>query len=99
MRWHQCTANATICKFRCFMNISNAALQNGTLDSTAEVPEGERWEVGGGGVAFNAIKQQDAVTSGTLAHLNWELIPSTKNIKSLHIQSKDEVDDVKCILL
>ena len=53
----------------------------------------------GGGVAFNAIKPQDAVTSGTLAHLNWELIPSTKNIKSLHIQSKDEVDDVKCILL
>ena len=48
----------------------------------------------GGGVAFNAIKQQDAVTSGTLAHLNWELISSTKNIKSLHIQSKDEVDDV-----
>ena len=44
MRWHQCTANATICKFRCFMNISNAALQNGTLDPTAEVPEGERWE-------------------------------------------------------
>ena len=59
----------------------------------------QRREVGGGGVAFNAIKQQDAVTSGTLAHLNWELIPSTKNIKSLHIQSKDEVDDVKCILL
>ena len=54
---------------------------------------------GGGGVAFNAIKPPDAVTSGTLAHLNWELIPSTKNIKSLHIQSKDEVDDVKCILL
>ena len=26
------------------MNISNAALQNGTLDPTAEVPEGERWE-------------------------------------------------------
>ena len=59
----------------------------------------QRWEVGeGGGVAFNAIKPQDAVTSGTLAHLNWELISSTKNIKSLHIQSKDEVDDVKCIL-
>ena len=52
----------------------------------------------GGGVAFNAIKPQDAVTSGTF-HLNWELIPSTKNIKSLHIQSKDEVDDVKCNLL
>ena len=98
MRWHQCTVNATICKFRCFMNISNDALQNGTLDPTAEVPEGG--EVGeGGGVAFNAIKPQDAVTSGTLAHLNWELISSTKNIKSLHIQSKDEVDDVKCILL
>ena len=49
MRWHQCTVNATICKFRCFMNISNAALQNGTLDPTAEVPEvgeagGGRWE-------------------------------------------------------
>ena len=27
------------------MNISNDALQNGTLDPTAEVPEGERWEV------------------------------------------------------
>ena len=47
MRWHQCTVNATICKFRCFMNISNDALQNGTLDPTAEVPEvggGRRWE-------------------------------------------------------